>query len=256
MASYQALLMHAIATRPKTHPVWRYNDKVSARALAHLAGVPHPETYAQADDLDDLDPPDVPAVLKPAHGCSSRGVQLLIPNGDGTYTDPRTGCSRTWGEIQHRARRSLTPHGTVPVQPPWLLEELVTDTDGTPACDWRMYTFGGKVEVTLQTRADRNRWQSKWWDNQWREVGLIRPNRTMTYTPTLPPPHHPDDLLDAAARIHARVEAPFVRIDLYDHPTKGPMFGEITPHPGNPHKTPPFNPEWDERLGRAWEAAL
>src|SRR5690606_14928408 len=167
---------------------------------------------------------------------------LPISAGHGGYVDPRTGTRTTWQAAKAQAARALSRVGPVPVEPPWLLEELVTDHEGVPACDWRMYTFGGKVEVTLQTLADGKRWLSKWWDGSWSEIGVIRPSNTMTYTPDLPAPYHPQALLEAAAAIHAHVDSPFLRVDLYDHPEKGPMFGEITPHPGG-SMTKPFLPE-------------
>lgn len=262
-ASYHDLMAATMAERGFDHPIWKLNDKVTARGLAYLADVRAPAILQGPCSLRRMTPPDEPAVIKPLNGCSARGVVFLVPDGDGYY-NPRTGGHLTWAEAvdcalaaKHTAtnERLIARGHPDAVRPPWLLEEMIRDaeTGGLPA-DWKAYCFGGRARVILQAhRSADGRLRMQWWDREWNALGDICPNRRYTVDPTLRPPRDPDAMITAMDAIAELVDSPFIRVDLYED-AQGPVFGEITPCPtGN---TSRFTPEWDRKLGEAWLAAL
>lgn len=261
MPTYQQHIVRAIKEWTADHPVWRHNDKVSARRLAHLSGVRPPELFAGPCRLSLLTPPAVPAVLKPVHGCSARGVHLLVPAGD-RYRELMSGTMMTWEQVtlsalaaKHTARNQTLIRRGHPdaTRPPWLLEELIL-WGGKAACDWKIFTFGHEPAVALQISRTPARTYVKWWDaHTWDDLGNIHPVRTWTYNKSLTPPADPAALCEAARKVARHVPTPFVRVDLYEA-QDGPVFGEITPIPAG--GTSQFVPEWDERLGRLWDRVV
>jgi len=262
-ASYHALMARTMAERGFDHPIWELNDKVSARELARLAQVRAPRLLQGPCSLRAMTPPDEPAVIKPVHGCSARGVVPLLPEGDGYY-NPRTDEHLTWEQAvaqalaakhTERNQRLIQRGHPDALRPPWLLEAMVRDavTGGLPA-DWKAYCFDGQAYVILHAyRAASGDLRLQWWDREWNPLGDICPHRKYTVDPTLRPPRDPDAMITAMDSVASLVDSPFIRVDLYED-VDGPVFGEITPVPtGN---TLRFVPEWDRRLGEAWLAAL
>lgn len=259
MTTYQQHLEHAMRTRTADHPAWRYNDKLAGRELAALAGVRPPELYQGPCSLETFVPPHYPAVLKPVHGCSSLGVFPLVPDG-GRYRDLLRGDTLTWRQVRTAAYKAKHRHDHIPEHPdaihhPWIIEELILDHDGSgPADDWKAFVIGGRVQAVRQClRRTGDPVRVRWYDHDWSDIGNIMPTRKWTYDAGMPEPRHPDALTSAFERVAAHVESPFIRVDLYED-DDGPVFGEITPHPGGGGT--PFVPEWDQRLGDAWTTAL
>ena len=254
-------IVRAIKDWTPDHPVWQHNDKISARQLAHKSGVRPPTLLGGPTRLSALPIPATPAVLKPVHGCSARGVHLLIPHGD-RYHEALTGQHMTWDQViasAHAAKHTPRNQALIKrghpdaTRPPWLLEELIL-WDGVPACDWKIFTFGHKPEVILQIARTPTGSRIKGWNaSDWSPLGDIHPTRGWTHTPTLEPPANPPALLEAAVKVAQHVPTPFVRVDLYEA-QDGPVFGEITPIPTG--GTSVFIPEWDQRLGQAWDQAI
>ena len=261
MPTYQQHIEQAIRDWTADHPVWRHNDKISARELAHSSEVRPPALLGGPSSLRNLPQPTTPAVLKPVHGCSARGVHLLAPAHEG-YRELLSGRYMTWEQVtssalaaKHTARnQALIKRGHPDAtRPPWLLEELIL-WDGEAACDWKIFTFGHEPEVALQMKRGPGLIRVKWWSlNDWSDIGDICPTRGWRYSPRLAPPSNPEAMAEAARKVARQVPTPFVRVDLYEA-QDGPVFGEITPTPTG--GTSLFVPEWNERLGRAWDAAL
>lgn len=261
MPTYQQHIIQAIRDWTPDHPVWQHNDKMAARDLAVRSGVRPPVLLDGPSSLRHLTPQTTPAVLKPVHGCSSRGVHLLVPHGEG-YRELLTGSSTTWEQViasalaaKHTPRNQALIRRGHPdaTRPPWLLEELILQNDHA-AYDWKLFTFGQEPAVVLQMLRHPGGTNIKWWDaTDWSDVGNIHPTRGWTVDPTLPPPASPERLLDAARKVAQHVPTPFVRVDLYEA-QDGPVFGEITPIPTGGSSV--FTPEWDERLGQLWDKAI
>lgn len=259
--SYQVFLEQVMAERGPGHHIWEDNDKLHNRQLGELCGLRVPELLQGPCALRKMTPPQVPAVIKPVHGCSARGVIPLLPEGD-RYWNLFTGERVTWEQAtrealaaKHTARnKALVARGHPDaMRPPWLLEELILNPDGTLPCDWKGFVFGGRVEAVFQlVRTPGSKVKRiKWWGPGWEDLGDIMPTRAWTYDSSLPGPEDPRALTDAFQVVAGLVDSPFIRVDLYEQ--DGPVFGETTPHPTG--GTVQFVPEWDERLGRAWADA-
>lgn len=259
--SYQAHIELAMAQRGPDHPIWEDNDKVHNRGLGQLAGLRVPELLQGPCSLRSMAPPERPAVIKPAHGCSARGVVPLAPEGTRyRYRNMFTHDRVSWDEAvaaalaaKHTRRNSALLERGHPdaMRPPWLLEELILTENGHLPCDWKGFVFGGRLWVVFQLvrtpGAPKKR--IKWWDRAWHDIGDIMPTRAWTYDPTLPAPAGPDALAAGFEAVAALVDSPFIRVDLYEDGA-GVVFGETTPHPTG--GTVPFVLAWDTRLGRAW----
>lgn len=241
-----------------SHPLYSRLDKLSARQIAAEAGVPAPAILAGPCDLEDLDPPDRPCVVKPIHGSGSRAVYVLTPNRD-TWDELRTGRTLTWDEIRTEAataldapsnrrqgRQRLICHASGP----WIVEEPVLH-DGHIAYEYKAFTIGGRVRATVQILRAEGTVYTKWYDPQWQPAGVILPSPKHTPDQTMPPPIDGPALTAAAEAVAAVCGATFVRVDLFEHPQDGPVFGEATPLPGHIG----FVPEWDRKLGQAWDEA-
>ena len=233
--------------------IWQHNAKDTGYDLARQLGIVHPAVYWRGTDLDGVDWAALPdrVVLKSVDGASARGVFPLIREGhqwrsvfDGWRLDPG-GLSARIGELTASGRI----HGEL------LLEEFLAhpgDPDALPF-DWKVYCFGGEPHLVLQKdpRGTRRHTQAafKFYDAAWDDLGPVR--RPDQIDPDLPPPARPDALLETARCVATALGEAFVRVDLFEGP-EGPLFGEVTPHPGGDQW---YGPELDARLGAAWEAA-
>jgi len=245
------------AERPRTHPIWEHNSKLSGRALAERLGVRVPLLLQTAGDPRDLKEPSWPSVVvKPNDGCSARGVLVLVSDGHGGWLDLFTGRADTWDWWMVHLLGLGTGRYGEGVAGPWLVEERIPG-QLSPRClpyDWKAYVIGGRVEFVAQfsRRAGLGRRGGKdvcQWTRDWRMV--TEGARTDYGVVPLPAPSFPNGLITAFEAIAQELPAVFVRVDCYEDAV-GPVFGEITPAPGGPQS---FKPEWDERLGAAWAAA-
>lgn len=261
--SYQRFLEQAMRERGPGHPIWAVNSKNSGRELGEMCGLHVPEVYQGPCPLKKMSPPTHDAVIKPVEGCSGRGIRPLQWDGDG-YTNLFTGENLSWGQAvasaladKHtpRNRRLIQQRHPDALRPPWLLEELILNEGGGLVCDWKAFTFGGRVEAVFQmVRIPGERAKKvKWWTRDWEEAGDIAPVKTWRYTPSLVGPHDPARLIDAFEAVAGLVDSPFIRVDLYEQESRV-VWGEVTPHPTG--GTVRFLPEWDRRFGAAWAAAV
>lgn len=246
--------LRAARSWPDDHPAWAYDRKLAGRALAQRLGIRVPALLSGPGELEDLTPPEVPAVLKPDAGSVGYGVLLLRPN-RGRYTTP-DGVLRSWSGVLDAARlaqahrRSARPHDQI--DGPWFVEAAVTP-DAFPPVTYRLWTFRGGVKLVTAgynpgvAGGDK---RVHAWDpcDGWRPVNPWAETRKII-DPGLPLPVHGDEMLAAARRVLAAVGVPFLRIDVYDT-ADGPVFGEITPVPTWAHIR--HTPEWDQRMGAAW----
>lgn len=257
MATYQEHI-----TRIKSDwdaPIWAYNDKRASRAVATAAGVAIPHWYGHPTSLARLAPPtDDTFVLKPINGCSSRGVYPLQPVRGG-YANLFTGQPTTWDTVTtaaHQAKISPLNQRLIArghpdaLRPPWILEQAILN-DGELAYDWKAYVIGAKVQAILQMQRTATGTSVKWWTPEWSDAGNIKPNHVWRYRSDLPAPSDPAAMTAAWESIANQLPTVFARIDLYE--AREPVFGEITPVPGAARAQ--FIPEWDQRLGLAWENA-
>ncbi len=234
-------------------PVWAFNGKLEGMRLATELGLEVPRTLVRPTPITELAPPAERCVVKPVHGAGSQGVAPLVPTADGRWRDlyELDKGPRDWEEIRAELAE-LAASGRV--NQSFMVEELLPGRDESSLPhDWKVFCVGGEV-VALFGRDTRNqrfayRAKFRYFSREWEDLGLIGdPTRI---DPTIPAPHHPDELIRAAEAVAGALPTLFVRIDLYDTPDRV-VFGELTPQPGVP---PWFGPELDRRFGERWDRA-
>jgi hypothetical protein len=236
---------------------FRYNVKVDAYGLADRIGIRIPEQYGPPTPIDDVDFARLPdrAVVKATHGSTNRGVFLLVRRGPDRFVDLMDGREKSAADVravyhEHLAAKHVT--ATVLVEellaPRPDIEHLVTIPD-----DLKLYCFYGRVVMIMQRRlngsTDRSRWTFRLWTEDWRDLGAVKYRDRLD--PGLAAPSGGAEVVESARRLSAELAIPFVRLDFYDT-ARGPVFGEVTPHPGPPEVV---RADVDEFLGREWEVA-
>ncbi len=127
-----------------------------------------------------------------------------------------------------------------------MVEEFIDDGSGEAPCDYKFFTFGGKVELIQIDVGRFGQHRRALYDTAWRDTG-IKSRRERILEP-VPRPKHLDSMLEIAASLGKEVA--FVRVDLYDNGSKV-YFGELTSTPGC--GTQPFEPRSiDAQLGALW----
>lgn len=263
MPSYQQYLEEAMAERGPDHHIWEVNDKLAAREIGELADLYLPKIYQGPMSLRKMEQPEHDVVIKPLNGCSSRGVRPLKHMKEYLFYDLFAGQNVTWESAvqsaladKHTTRNQALIARNHPdaMRPPWLLEELILGEDGGLPDNWKAFCFGGKVVAIFHSRRQSDgSLRIRWWDRDFTDIGDICPAKKWKYDRRMARPKNPDKLIRGFEDVADLVDSPFIRVDLYERGDQI-VFGEITPHPtgGGQH----FTPEWDERLGRAWEQAL
>ncbi len=237
--------------------VWTFNEKRAGYRLASSLGVAVPELYLESASMDDLDWSMLPNrfAIKPHNGAANRGVFLLVRTRQNEFLDLMDNRHKSVEQIADRYREFASSGG---VSARFAVEQLLAPREelaeviGIPD-DLKIYCFYDEPAVIMQRRmrgvADPRRWKFKIWTSGWEDLGPVK--FADRYDPTLERPTGGDDVLDAARLIGRHLAVPFVRLDLFDTPD-GPVFGEVSPHPGPPER---WAASADEQLGRQWEIA-
>lgn len=249
---------HARALHGRADAVWAYNAKDDGVALARRLGVRTPRLLAEPCRLAELREPEGRCVVKPVHGASARGVLALVPQDDGRWldlNDLQAGV-RDWEALRGSLQDLVDARR---ISDRFLVEELIEGPSEVELpLDWKLVCIGGEVAFTWarDRRNSRALADSRYrhFSRQWEDLGPLRyPDR---HDPTIPAPHHPDELVAVAETIAQALPTTFVRVDLYDPPS-GVVFGEITPQSGSPLWLGPvldreYGERWDRAEARSW----
>jgi hypothetical protein len=244
---------HARASHGRADAVWAYNAKDTGAALARSLGVRTPTLLEEPCRLVSLREPEGRCVVKPVHGASSRGVLALVPQDDGRWLDLNDleAGARDWETLRGYLQQLVN---TRQVSDRFLVEELIDGpSQGELPLDWKLVCVGGEVAFSWarDRRNSRALTDSRYrhFSRQWEDLGPLRyPDR---HDPTIPEPHHPDELVAVAELIAQALPTIFVRVDLFDPPS-GVVFGEITPQSGSALWV---GPELDREYGERWDRA-
>lgn len=235
--------------------IWSHNEKLAAVSLANELGLRVPATLVDPTCLDRLELPDAAGcVVKPLNGFGARGVAPLVSSGDGRWHslfDLDAG-PRTWSAWRRELATRFVASGKLTDE--FFVEELVPGpAPHRPPIDWKALCIGGRVALIQERQPPNQRGgvgRYRVWTRDFDALGAV-PHHPGRHDPSLPPPHHPAELIQTAERVACALPGLFVRVDLYD-PPPGVVFGEITPQPG-PQLW--FGAAWDRRLGVMWEEA-
>ena len=236
-------------------PIRQVNQKLVGHRWAALNGVRVPRVLGRWADPDAIDWASLPDrfVVKSNLGAGSVNVFPLVRDpATGGYTDLLTGEPTTAAEV---IRRLWSRHGDRSV---YFAEELIVGRSGDPGAvpdDVKVFCFYGEP-VYLEVRRGTQGRASAVTPGTWcfardgTELHDVRP----LMQPGDEGTGRPEDLeavLEAAARLSAAIRRPLERLDFFET-DGGVVFGEVTPNPGH---IPMLVPEWDRRLGEAYERA-
>jgi hypothetical protein len=236
-------------------PILQLYPKLPAQRFAALHGVPVPRVLGQWSDPDAIDWDSLPDrfVLKSNVGGGGMNVFPLARNPrTGTYTDllveePTTRADVTEVLWARHEDRSL-----------YFAEEFLVsrtgDADAVPS-DVKVFCFYGEAVYVEVRRGDQSRAK----EVTSRARSYTAEGAELVNVRALIDPGEGDiDALDdlrgvveAAARLSAAIRRPLERLDFFET-DRGLVFGEVTQNPGH---LPALVPEWDRRLGEAYERA-
>ena len=220
---------------------WRMSRKHYAYQHVAALGLRVAQKYAVLKDVADLRAEDLGerVVLKYGLGWSARGVMLLTRLDDGSYLEHMSLKTMTLAEVVAEQQQIAKRYAHA--EPFWLLEEFLQPLLGVGAVpfDYKFYVFGDRIGFIAQNDYNASPSKIALFDGNFMPLvnginySVTRPDLVEMGVPILP--LHAAELAWWALCLAREVDAPFVRVDLYDTP-EGPVFGEFTFSPGNIYK--------------------
>lgn len=210
-------------------------------ARTYLTGVPLDEALAfvQAHALDRV-------VVKPNLSHSGIGCKALVAK-DGGYLDLKRGRH---GTLSAHRRDMLRAYEALGREDAWIVEELLLPVDGAlrPIDDFKLYCFGGRVELVVHKRSSDGGSDNRLYARDWRPVNVGMDDReALVYEAPL----NGRRLVAFAERAAGQLFYPFIRVDVYDS-SRGIVLGEFTPGPGRRYQ---LNEEWNAIFVQRWHEA-
>ena len=210
-------------------------------ARPYLTGVPLAEAMAYVEEqaLDQV-------VVKPNWSRSGIGCKALVAQ-DGGYLDLRRGVH---GSLESHHADMLRAYEPLGRDDAWIVEELLLPAGGglRPIDDFKLYCFGGRVEIVAHKRAEGGGKDNSIYTRDWRPVNIGLDDRdTLVYQAPL----NGRRIVEFAERAAGQLFYPFIRVDVYDS-SRGIVLGEFTPGPGRSYR---LNEEWNAYFVQRWHEA-
>jgi hypothetical protein len=237
----EKLYCRMIALNREKHPhLTRFADKFAVRTYVtgkigeqHLVRLFWHGTDPKGIPFDTL-PSEY--VIKPNHGSG----KVIVVKGTANRSDIIQETSN-WMKTNYYwgSRENQYFH----IHPRILIEEYLTNQDGSELLDYRFWCFRGRPEVIQVDNHAHN--INPFFDSEWNLLDLhYRENMPR---PVIAKPANLGDMLYVASRLSEDFD--FVRVDLYN---PGRIcFGELTFTPAGSLKIQPKN--WDVKLGMKWD---
>lgn len=235
--TYQGLVVLAMhrLRRAGGSPDWIL-DKLESKEWAASHGFPVALLRDVIHDPGELrlDHFSTVGVLKPVRGSSSMGVKILHTNGASLVSpgSPQGMDLEALRDLEADVLRRLSDDAA---SRGLLIEDPVLDAEGHPArVDYKFFFSGDAPVLAMMVERRNGGIYCHWTDPH----GVItHPNPVWTNThyrhmTEMPKPDAWSDLLDMATAIYRATGFDFTRIDMYLG-ADGPVFGEVTPSPGN-----------------------
>lgn len=173
-------------------------------------------------------------VVKPVRGSSSMGVKILHTRGASLVSPGSSQCMEL-KDLREREADILRHLSGDAASRGLLIEDPVLDAEGHPArVDYKFF-FSGDAPVLAMMVERRNGGIYCHWTNPHGVITHPNPVWTNTHYRHVSEMSKPDawpDLLETATEIYRATGFDFTRIDMYLG-ADGPIFGEVTPSPGN-----------------------
>ena len=185
-------------------------------------------------------------VVKPNWSRSGIGCKALVAR-DGGYLDLKRGRHGSLDSHRSDMLRAYEPLGR---DDAWIVEELLLPADGALRAidDFKLYCFGGRVELIVHKRAVDGGSDNVLYTRDWRPVNVGMDDRdTLVYQAPL----NGQRLVEFAEQASRQLFYPFIRVDVYDS-SRGIVLGEFTPGPGRRYG---LNEEWNAIFVQRWHEA-
>ena len=181
-------------------------------------------------------------VVKPTHG--SGWCQLVT---DKSALDRAALIATCWDWLNRSYYEETGEIVYKHIEPRILVEQFIDDGSGAPACDYKLFVFGGRVEFIYVVTDRFTHHRRRLYTPAWEKLD-VRYECDDVEGDAPRPPHLPDMI--AAAETLGR-DWDFIRTDFYDTPAQL-YFGELTMTPGGGRYR--FHPrEYDRYLGTLWK---
>lgn len=216
------------------------SSKAEGHRFAQQHGVRTPRRLAGPLPAHEL-PLQPGSVVKPSNAEGSRGVYLLIS--ETSIREVKTGAPHAGFSAVREAMTDAVQQGAVG-RDEWVLEELITEDSAGEVVgrDLKFYCFYGSCPLVLEVV----RWPEVgycWWTAEGEQTETGKYPELSFRGEGFPP-----ELRQEAARLSAKIPAPFVRIDFINSSSE-PALGEFESHPGDYER---FDSSWDRLLGREY----
>jgi len=220
-----------------------------------------PKTYWVGSDISCVDFNAIPRpfVVKPTHMCD---CVRFVRQEDSLDVESLANECRSWLKSQYGAtNREWVYRG---IQPRILIEEMLGD--GAVPDDYKLWVFGGKVELVQVDVTRFERHERAIYDTSWnklpvsvsrptyRRIWNSRPDAKARPTPSaheISKPATLDTMISVAEKLGAMFD--FVRVDLYEHRGRVAV-GELTFFPGS-GLARIWPRSFDLALGEKWSLA-
>ena len=233
-------------------PILQLYAKTTAQRFAAQHGIRVPKILGRWPTPDAVDWDALPDrfVLKSNVGGGGISVFPLAHDGNG-YTDMLTKQPTTREEVTQKLWRKHHDQSF------YFAEEFLTARSGEPGAmphDIKVFCFYGEpVYIEVRTgdwsRAKDVTQQVRTFAADGTELFQVR--ALIEGGTDLEPPSDFTAVVEASSRLSRAIRRPLERLDFYET-DDGLVFGEVTQNPGRP---PALVPEWDRRLGEAYEDA-
>ncbi|WP_277209753.1 ATP-grasp fold amidoligase family protein [Isoptericola croceus] len=234
-------------------PILQLYSKLTAQRFAAQHGVRVPQVLGRWPDPDTVDWDSLPDrfVIKSSVGGGGVNVFPLVRDSADGYTDMLTGERTTREEVtgklwaKHQSRSQ------------YFAEEFLTAQGAGPGSipsDIKVFCFYGEpVYLEVRTgdwsRAKEVTSQARTFLADGTELFNVR--ALIDAGDQLRKPADLDEVINVSAKLSKAIRRPLARLDFYET-DDGLIFGEVTQNPGH---LPALVPEWDRRLGEAYERA-
>jgi len=220
-----------------------------------------PQTYWVGSDISSMDFSLIPrpVVVKPTHMCD---CVRFVREEDALDVESLANECRSWLKGQYGAANREWVYGGI--EPRILIEEMLGD--GAVPPDYKLWVFGGKVELIQVDVARFERHERAIYDTSWNKlpVSVCRPTYRRIWnnrpdakahpapaTREIPKPATLDTMISVAGKLGAMFD--FVRVDLYEHRGRVAV-GELTFFPGS-GLARIWPKSFDLALGEKWSLA-
>jgi TupA-like ATPgrasp len=220
-------------------------DKLAARSYVESRLGPGilPKLYYLTDRPETIPFDKLPErfVVKPTHG--SGWVQMVTDKSAADQAQLIDTCYQWLNRSFYQESRVwVYKH----IEPCIMVEELIDDGSGPAPNDYKVFVFGGKVEMLQVDTTRFTDHRRRFYTPCWEKLDVL-----LTYDDicgeVARPPHLPEMII-AAETLGKDLD--FIRIDFYDTST-GLYFGEFTTGPGGGWES--FQPKaFDHDLGGRW----